>query len=50
MYYTSPTIEKEFAEFFNVSGDGEKEAYLQSTKLRQTQHNGMYFCAARAQY
>lgn len=50
MYYKSPTIEKEFTEFFSVSGDGEKEAYLRSIKLRQTQDNGMYFCAARAQY
>lgn len=50
VYYKDPTTEKEFAELFEVSGDGEKEAYLRSIKLRQTQDNGMYFCAARAQY
>ncbi len=50
VHYKKITIENEYTEFFDVSGDGEKEAHLRSLKLRQTQDNGMYFCAARAQY
>ncbi|KAK2878619.1 hypothetical protein Q8A67_019410 [Cirrhinus molitorella] len=50
VYYKNPTVEKEYTELFKVSGDGQKEAHLHSLKLRQAQDNGMYFCAARAQY
>ncbi|XP_073783799.1 uncharacterized protein [Danio rerio] len=50
LYYKSVTIETEFKELFEVSGDGEKEAHLHFLKLRQAQDDGMYFCAARAQH
>lgn len=32
---------------FNVSGDGEKEAFLHLLKLRHPGDSGLYFCAAR---
>lgn len=45
--YTSVQIvEKPFQGSVNVSGDGEKEAFLHLLKLRHPEDSGHYFCAA----
>lgn len=45
--YTSiQTVEKSFQGSFNVSGNGEKEAFLHMLKLRHPKDSGHYFCAA----
>lgn len=45
--YTSvQAVEKPFQGHFNVSGHGEKEAFLHVLKLRRPQDSGHYFCAA----
>ncbi|XP_062324697.1 uncharacterized protein LOC134026196 isoform X2 [Osmerus eperlanus] len=44
--YKSPTVESPYQGIFDVSGDGDKEAYLHLLKLRQPEDDGQYFCAA----
>lgn len=52
VYYKSATVEPDFKESFNVSGDGEKTAYLHILNPRHPEESGEYFGAARmyAQY
>uniref|UniRef100_A0A8C5DIL7 Immunoglobulin V-set domain-containing protein n=1 Tax=Gouania willdenowi TaxID=441366 RepID=A0A8C5DIL7_GOUWI len=45
MYYKDPTVEQPFVDRFNVSGDGEKEAFLHLLDLRP-EDRGVYFGAA----
>ncbi|KAG7239890.1 hypothetical protein INR49_028304 [Caranx melampygus] len=46
MSYKTPKIEADFAGHFNVSGDGEKTAFLHILKPRQPEDSGEYFGAA----
>lgn len=46
-YAKIQTVEKTYQDWFNVSGDGEKEAFLHILKLRHPEDSGLYFCAAR---
>ena len=46
VYYKSPTVESPFQGLFNVSGDGDKEAYLHLLNLRQPEDDGQYVCPA----
>ena len=45
-YTTIQNIEEQHKDHFNVSGNGEKEAYLHILKLRHPEDQGHYFCAA----
>lgn len=45
-YTSSQVVEKPFESHFNVSGDGEREAFLHLLKLRRPADSGQYFCAA----
>eukprot|EP00063_Salmo_salar_P063081 XP_014037916.1 PREDICTED: uncharacterized protein LOC106591229 [Salmo salar] len=45
-YTKSITMEKSFEKHFNVSGDGEKEAYLHLVSLRGPEHSAVYYCVA----
>ena len=45
-YSTIQNIEEQHKDNFNVSGNGEKEAYLHILKLRHPEDSGQYFCAA----
>ncbi|XP_051250472.1 uncharacterized protein LOC127360220 isoform X4 [Dicentrarchus labrax] len=47
VYYKTPTVESEFKIHFNVSGDGEKTAYLHILNPRHPEESGEYFGAAR---
>ncbi|KAL7379564.1 hypothetical protein ABVT39_001412 [Epinephelus coioides] len=47
MYYKAPNIEPGFENKFNVSGDGEKTAYLHILNLKHPEDSGEYFGAAR---
>ena len=44
--YTSPLLEPSFQSHFQVSGDGEKTAYLHILKARHPEDSGEYFAAA----
>ncbi|XP_041809934.1 T cell receptor beta chain MC.7.G5-like [Chelmon rostratus] len=46
MYYKSPTIETSYQSQFNVSGDGQKTAYLHILNPRHPEDSGEYFGAA----
>lgn len=45
VYYTTVTLESEFRDLFNISGDGTKESELRVDKL-QPEDSGVYYCAA----
>lgn len=45
-YTSAQNVEKSFQGSFNVSGDGEKEAFLHLLKLSHPKDSGHYFCAA----
>ena len=46
MWYKDPKVEPSFQSHFNVSGDGEKTAYLHILKARHPEDSGEYFAAA----
>ena len=46
VYFESPTIEPKFPSRFNVSGNGEKTAFLQIKNLKHPEDSGEYFGAA----
>ena len=43
---TNPTIEDQFEQHFNVTGDGSVKSQLHVLKLRESEDGGMYYCAA----
>ncbi|KAL3054417.1 hypothetical protein OYC64_006699 [Pagothenia borchgrevinki] len=45
-YTKVQVVEKPFQGFFNMSGDGETEAFLHVLRPRRPSHSGHYFCAA----
>lgn len=45
-YKSTQVVEKAFKGRFDVSGDGEKEAFLHLLKLSHPEDSGHYFCAA----
>uniref|UniRef100_A0A3B4T5T1 Immunoglobulin V-set domain-containing protein n=1 Tax=Seriola dumerili TaxID=41447 RepID=A0A3B4T5T1_SERDU len=47
MYFTNPSVETPFQGRFNVTGDGEKTAFLHIQNLRHPEDSGEYFGAAR---
>ncbi len=46
MYYKTPKVETPFLSRFNVSGDGEKTAYLHILNMNHLEDSGEYFGAA----
>uniref|UniRef100_A0A3Q2QJ98 Ig-like domain-containing protein n=1 Tax=Fundulus heteroclitus TaxID=8078 RepID=A0A3Q2QJ98_FUNHE len=46
VYYTNPTLEDEFKDHFNVTGDGTTKAELSVQKLQPEDNSAMYFCAS----
>ena len=42
----SPTVEDEFQQHFNVTGDGSVKSQLQVLKVQELDVSGMYYCAA----
>ncbi|CAB1330500.1 unnamed protein product [Coregonus sp. 'balchen'] len=46
VFLTTQTVEPSYKGYFDVKGDGRKDAFLQLLKLRQAEDSGEYFCAA----
>ncbi|CAB1449644.1 unnamed protein product [Pleuronectes platessa] len=49
IFYKTPKIESKFSSRFNVSGNGEKTAFLQIKNLNHPEDSGEYFGAANTQ-